>query len=314
MDFTRACELLDIVPPFDMKQLKQHYHKCALKHHPDRNIERNRKVDVEEVEVEVEVDGANANSSEKFQEIGSAYTFLSMWLEAENTAPPNVDYGSILDSFFGVLGEKRHIGKGEMNTLVDNLIHGCRNLSLKAFQDTDKETAVKLFGYITRYSELLGLDDSTILSMREIVREKMRDDQLVILNPSIDNLLKDEVYPLEHNGELFYVPLWHDEISFDMSGSVLVVKCIPDIGEHIHIDEQNVLQVNVTTQCNKVFEDGCVNVVLGEKVFEIPGCELKIQPFQIYTIRSVGVARIDTHDMYSASTKSDIAFNITLTK
>ena len=162
MDFAGACELLDIVPPFDMKRLRQQYHKSALRYHPDRNVERNTNTASEP-----------ANSSEQFQEIGSAYTFLSMWLEAENTAPPNMDYGSILDNFFSVLGEKRHIGRSEMNTLVDNLIHGCRNLSLKALQDTDKETAVKLFGYITRYSELLGLDDSTILSMREIVREKM---------------------------------------------------------------------------------------------------------------------------------------------
>lgn len=294
MDLTRACEILNIEPPFDMKRLKQQYHKAALQHHPDRNTD--------------------TNSNETFQEVGSAYTFLSMWLDSENTAPPHVDYGSILDNFFSVIAEKRQIGKGEMSKLVDNLIHGCKNLSLKAFQDTDKETAVKLFGYIARYSELLGLDENTLLSMREIVREKMRDDELVIINPSIDNLLKDEVYALEHNGEIFYVPLWHDEISFDLSGTVLVVKCIPDVGEHIHVDEYNVLQVSVTTQCNKVLNDNGINVVLGEKVFQIPASEIKIQPFQTYTISSVGVARIDTHNMYNASSKSDIAFNITLTK
>lgn len=294
MDLARACEILDIVPPFDMKRLKQKYHKAALQHHPDRS--------------------SDTNSSAIFQEIGSAYTFLSMWLDAEHTAPPSFDYGSILDKFICALGEKRHISKDEMNTLLDDLIHGCRSLSLKAFKDTDKDTAVKLFGYIVRYSELLGLDEGTILLMREIVREKMSDDQLVILNPSIDNLLKDELYPLEHNGEMFYVPLWHDEISFDLSGALLVVKCIPEVDDHIHVDEQNVLQVNVSTQCSKVFEDGCINVQLGDKMFHIPGHEIQIKPLQTYTIRSVGIACIDTHEPYNASKKADIVFNITLTK
>ena len=294
MDFNKACEILDISPPFDMKALKQKYHKAALLHHPDRN--------------------SNENSSAVFQEIGSAYTFLSMWLDAEHTTPPIFDYGTILDNFIHVLGEKKHIGKSEIHSILDDLIHGCRKLSLKAFQETDKETAVKLFGYIVRYSELLGLDEATIRLMREIVREKMSDDELVILNPSIDNLLNDDVYCLTHNNEIYYVPLWHDEISFDLSGSMLVVKCIPDIGDHIHMNEQNVLQVNVSTQCSKVFEDGGINVKLGSKKYFIPGHEILIQSFQTYTMRSAGIAQINTSDIYNANNKSDIVFNITLTK
>ena len=290
---TRACEILKIKPPFDTKQLRHKYHQSALQHHPDRN--------------------AGTNSSEIFQEIGSAYAFLLMWHETETTRP-ELDYGSVLDKLFGVILEDRSIGNVEINALVEKLVHGCRHLSLKAFKDVDKETAVKLFSYITRYSELLGLDDITISSMREIIREKTSEDQLIILNPSIDNLLKDEVYPLEHNGEVFYVPLWHDEITFDISGSALVVKCIPDVGKHIHVDEHSVLHVNVTTQCSKVLEDGAINVNLGEKVFHIPSSEIKIQLFQTYTLNSVGIARIDTREMYNASEKSDIVFNITLTK
>lgn len=294
MDFTRACKTLNVTPPFDTKHLKQKYHKAALRHHPDRNI--------------------GGNSSATFQEIGEAYTFLSMWLDAEHTAPPSFDYGSILDNFISVLGEKRPFERSEIKNLLDDLIHGCRNISLKAFQNTDKETAMKLFGYIVRYSELLGLDEGTIGVMRGIVREKMSDDELVIVNPSIDNLLNDDVYCLTHNEEVFYVPLWHDEVSFDLSGSMLVVKCIPEIGEHINVSEHNVLQVNVTTQCSKVFEEGGINVKLGTKSFLIPSHEIHIKPFQTYTIPSVGIARINTSDIYNASDKSDIVFNITLTK
>ena len=294
MDFNRACEILNITPPFDLKRLKQNYHKAALKHHPDKNF--------------------GENSSTIFQDIGEAYTFLSIWLDADSTAPPTFDYSSILDNFIRVVGEKNSLDKCEINSLFDNLIYGCRTLSLNALKQTDKETAVKLFGYVVRYSELLGLDEVTISLMREIVKEKMSNDELVIINPSIDNLLNDDVYCLTHNDDVFYIPLWHDEISFDLSGSMLVVKCIPDIGEHIHVNEQNVLQVNVSTQCSKVFEDGGINVKLGSKKYIIPGHEILIQPFQTYTMRSVGIAQINTSAIYNANNKSDIVFNITLTK
>lgn len=293
MDFKRACKVMEIEPPFDIKQLRHKYHKSALKHHPDRNTD--------------------TDSNKKFQEIGSAYTYLSVWLDAEQTVPPQIDYTSIVDTFLGVIGRNKGMSNIETTNLVDNLLHDCRNIYLNVFKDMDKENSVKLFGYISRYADVLGLDEVTITSIREILREKMQEDQLVILNPSIDNILGSDIYCLDHKGETYYIPLWHDEITFNLSDSVLVVKCIPKLGEHIHMDEHNVLHVNVTTHCNKIFKDGCINVNIGKKIFTIPSCELKITPKQVYTIQSAGVARINTQKIYETNTKSDIIFNITLT-
>lgn len=39
MDFKRACKVMEIEHPFDIKQLRHKYHKSALKHHPDRNTD-----------------------------------------------------------------------------------------------------------------------------------------------------------------------------------------------------------------------------------------------------------------------------------
>lgn len=294
MDLKRACKILNLKQPFDIKQLRQKYHKAALKHHPDRNSE--------------------TNSNKNFQEIGTAYTFLSMWLEAEQTSPPQVDYISIVDNFFTVIGKNKHMNKSETNYLVDNLIQDCRNIYINVFKDMDKETSVKLFGYISRYAEILGLDETTIISMREILLDKMQDDQLVILNPSIDNILDSDIYCLTHKGDTFYIPLWHDEITFNLKDSVLVVKCIPQLPEHISMNENNVLQVNVTTQSNKVFNEGGICIRIGNKKYEIPGCEIKIIPSQVYTSSSTGVSRINTREIYDANTKSDVIFNITLTE
>ena len=307
MDLTHACNTLNIKPPFDSKTLKKQYYKAALEHHPDKNVVANA--------------NTNDKSKEKptFQEVNDAYTYLSMWLE-EDVKEHDLNYSLFFQSFMEFIGNRKHEEKTVMKYIVDNLIDGYRNLSMKAFEDIDKDTAIKLFTYIARFSEILGLDESTIIAMRGILKKKMCNDELVVLNPSIDNLLKEDVYKLEHNGDCFYVPLWHDEISYDISGSntnsnyILVVKCIPDIDKHIHIDEFNVLHVNVSTQISKVFQDGCINVCLGEKVFKILSHELKIQQYQTHTLKSVGIPMIDIHNMYNVDNKSDVIVNITLTK
>ena len=35
---------------------------------------------------------------------------------------------------------------------------------------------------------------------------------LFILNPTIDNLLNEDIYKLEYNNDIYYIPLWYDEI------------------------------------------------------------------------------------------------------
>tara|TARA_Y100001935_G_scaffold99384_1_gene82670 strand:- start:57 stop:998 length:942 start_codon:yes stop_codon:yes gene_type:complete len=313
MDLTRACNTLNIKQPFDFKTLKKHYYKAALQYHPDKNVNTN-------VNTNVTIDNDNGSKIETFQEVHDAYTFLSMWLEEDHSKEDDLNYSLFFQSFIEFIDNRNHEEKNVMNYIMNNLIDGYRNLSVKAFENIDKEVAIKLFSHIARFSQILGLDESTIIAMREILNKKMCNDELVVLNPSIDNLLKKDVYKLEHNGECFYVPLWHDEISYDISGSdaasnyVLVVKCIPDIDKHIHIDEFNVLHVNVSTQISKVLQDGCINVYLGEKVFEILSHELKIQQYQTYTLKSVGIPIINTHNMYNVDKKSDIVVNITLTK
>tara|TARA_B100000965_G_C19457372_1_gene698052 strand:- start:79 stop:963 length:885 start_codon:yes stop_codon:yes gene_type:complete len=294
MDFNRACTVLSITPPFTLKSLKQHYHKAALRHHPDRSID--------------------PESNSKFQEIGSAYSFLSMYIEEGDACPPDINYTSILDKFISIFADKDNLSKPDLNCIFTDLTDGCRNITLKYFKELDKQTALNVFGYITRYADVLGIEASTIASMREIMKTKMIDDRLVILNPSIDNLLNDELYKLEHNGDIFYVPLWHDEVTYDISGSQLIVKCIPKIDEHLDIDEKNTLIVNIKASIGKVLSDTCINVSLGQKVFQIPASELQITKFQTYTFPMLGITVIDTNNIYNTNNKNDIIINITLTK
>jgi len=164
------------------------------------------------------------------------------------------------------------------------------------------------------YADLFGFDNDTITSIREIIKEKFHDDEVIILNPSLDNLLNADVYKLDYKEELLYVPLWHDEITYDLSKSSLFVKCIPNIDEHISIDENNTIHVSISISIIKLLEIGYVDILLGSKKLRIYGSDLKISPKQVYTLDKVGIPAINIHNTYDEKNRRDIVFHITLNK
>ena len=130
-------------------------------------------------------------------------------------------YISIIERFIKIM-----IGSNYEQDTVYNIINGCKNLSVKAFENIDKKTALKVFGYIELFAESLKIDEETIKSIKEIIKKKLKDDQLYILNPSIDNLLNGDIYILNYHEDTYYIPMWHDEITYDLSNVSLIIKCI----------------------------------------------------------------------------------------
>ena len=291
MDFREACNILDIKTPFSLSDLKQSYYKAALIHHPDRNL-------------------GDELSIDQFQKIGEAYTLLGKYLEFEaEDFETDKDYNSIINRFVqNVMGFDR----SEQADILKNVLAGCRKITLETFRGLDKHSAVKIFKYIDRYSSLLGINGDLLNAMGDMIREKMKDDTFITLNPDIRNVLNQEVYVLQHNGDVFYVPLWHDEVCYDVSGSSLIVKCIPDIPKHMSIDHNSDVHIYVSTSTNTILNKNTMDVELGEKVFEIPVRDLKIRKHQIYTFKKQGIPRIDTEDAFNAKQKGNIVVHLEL--
>jgi len=291
MDFREACTILDIETPFSLSDLKRSYYKAALIYHPDRNK-------------------GDKLSIDQFQKIGEAYTLLGKYLEIEaKDFETSKDYDSIINRFVqNVMG----FDMSEQADILKNVLAGCRKITLETFKGLDKHSAVKIFKYIERYSSLLGIDGDILSSMGDIIREKMKNDTFITLNPAISNVLNQEVYVLQHDGNVFYVPLWHDEVCYDVSGSSLIVKCIPDIPRHMSIDHNSDVHIHVSTSMNAIHKKNNIDVELGQEVFEIPVCDLKIRKHQIYTFKKQGIPRIDTDDAFNAKQKGNIVVHLEL--
>ena len=75
------------------------------------------------------------------------------------------------------------------------------------------------------YEFLVNISDSGLISteylqyFKEIINKKMKNSNIYIIEPDLEDLLNDKVYKLEVLNNAFYVPLWHNELYFDYINS-----------------------------------------------------------------------------------------------
>ena len=291
MDLERACNILNITKPISLSDIKKKYYRAALSCHPDRN--------------------SDINSTAAFQELSDAYNFLCMHLEVEEEEiiEEECSYTSIIERFIKLM-----IGTNQDQETISNIINGCKNLSIKAFENIDKNTALKIFGYIELFAESLKIDKDTINTVKDIIKSKIKDDKLYILNPSLDNLLDGDIYILNYEEDTFYIPMWHDEITYDLSENSLIIKCIPDLPKHMYIDEKNSLHINIITSISNLLDHKELSIQVGRKVFNILTAELKIMKFQTYKLVNVGIPLLNTSEIFTYDKKGDIVFHLELNK
>ena len=298
MNFNKACKLLNIEPPFTRKMLTQNYYKEALKWHPDKNID-------DEV-----------NASSRFKEIGSAYQTLILYLEKDKDKDSKFEfklesnhgiYSSLLQHFLNCISDNPTIQLAAQ-MVYQQTKKGCTDIAIKKLKTLDKKTRVMLLQYLDTYKDILDIDSSLLDVLRETPQESM--DQHYILNPTLTNLLQKEVFCLKIDEDFFHVPLWHEEVVFDVSDTKLIVTSKLDLPNHITIDHNNDIHIDVSACIKKTLLDGYINIELGGKVFELPSHKLLIQERQITRLKSQGAPRINPDDILDVSVIGDIVVHL----
>jgi curved DNA-binding protein CbpA len=285
-----------------LEYLKNKYRKLALKYHPDKN-------------------NNSPESNEKFQEINEAYDFLKREMKHLNTNFPFDDqkdqesslYFDILKGFMKSVFERKY--DETMSRIVNDIINAGKKISIKIFDDLDKETSSIIYTFLSNNRSVLHLSQEILDIVREIVLKKYDDVQVYKLNPSIDDLLNNNLYKLYINSTLFLVPLWHNESYFDNSGCEIIVMCEPDLPKGLTIDEDNNIILEISIDKNELIEnlmlDGSIKINIGEKEFSIFLSNLYMKREQNYRIKNVGISKIKK-DVYDVSEKSDIIAKITI--
>jgi len=315
MNYKDAFEILEIdftstkYEDLSLEYLKKQYRKLALKNHPDKN-------------------GNTHESTRNFQKINEAYNYLKREIKYLNKN--NIDnndirveeddftnsslYYDILKGFMKTVFEGKY--NDILSKIVNDIITAGKRTSVKLFDDLDKDTALNIYTFLSNNRSILHLSQEILDVIREIVVKKYDNVEVYKLNPSINDLINNNLYKLHVNDDLYLVPLWHNESCFDGSGCEIIVICEPELPDNIKIDDDNNLIVTKTIKAKDELSEMLINntpltLKIGDKIHSISLCNLYMKREQIYRIKNQGLSKVKK-DIYDVSEKTDIIVKIVI--
>lgn len=298
MDYNRACRILNLDLKHTEKMLKKAYHIAALKNHPDKNPNKE-------------------NANIQFQEISEAYDFLlNRHNERYKYVNHNISYSELLKT---IISEFDIDGTFKSNVFIETTLKGIINkASLKIFEKLDKEKSQKLFDFIFQYNSIFNYDKDMLKKIQTILRYKMKDDNVIILNPNIDDLLEGNIFKLDIFEKEFYIPLWHHELYYQVEKNDLIIKVEPELEitdtniKSLHLDNNNNIFIYLHYSIAKILEENELTFSLGENKFTIEGSEINIIKKQTKVLYNKGIFKMNDKNIFEPKGKTNIYVEIEL--
>ena len=318
MDYKKAFEILEIdtnntnYTDITIELIKKKYHKLALQNHPDKN-------------------GNTPESNEKFRQINEAYNYLKREIKIiqnncsesddenyENDHKSSSVYFDILKQFIKGLLDGKYTDV--FINIVQDIVSGYKKISLKLFDNLDRENAINVYLFLSKYKNILHLSDSILDNIKEVVIQKYDDVEIYKLNPNINDLLNNNFYKLYVKDKLYLVPLWYNEVYFDNENEIenneIIVLCEPELPEGVKIDDDNNIYIektiNIQTELQSlVLNNESITIEIGDNRYYILVSELTMKREQYYKIKNQGITK-PNDDVCNVSQKSDIIVKINL--
>ena len=294
MNFQKACNVLDIndKQKLDVDELKHKYRLCALKYHPDKN--------------------KSIDATEKFQEINSAYEYLcNQNLQLNESYQQNTSYSDILFTFMSTIIP---IDKDTnvIHIILQKIAHLCESKSYDFLDKLDKDTLIKIYNVVKENKDIFHIKDEYITQIKSIISKKIKNDEVIILNPTLEDLFDNNLYRLTLDKNTYIIPLWHHELQYDNNGKDLYVRCNPVLLDDIEIDETNDIHVYKSYKIHEIWGKQDIEIEIGNRVFPIEAYELKFIENQTVFILDSGISRPNVKNIYDISMLSTIYIHVTL--
>jgi hypothetical protein len=140
----------------------------------------------------------------------------------------------------------------------------------------DNTTLLSLYRFLLEYKEFIP--DAILDTVSQYIQSKLT---ILLLEPTIDDLLEQKIYIYTHDNVKYTIPLWHHELNYDK----FMVICKPKV-TNIELDCDNNIYTTVHASLSDVFQRQKISFFIGKKEFIINASQLYIKPFQECTISS----------------------------
>jgi hypothetical protein len=254
-------------------------------------------------------------------------------------------YKNILIQFLRGIIESERISEAwknrdEINSIFYSVIHKitekCEEKSLEILGNLNKDLLIKTYDILYKYSSIFRISDEFVLKVQKMVEDLLKNDECIILNPTLEDLFEKNIYKLiirrdvgglcpdtsvgmrerQSPGSIvdteLLIPLWHHELVYEIAGVDIYVKCIPILPENYRIDSDNNIIIELEYNINELLDMTNLKLVVGNIEFIIPVEKLKISSRQTLVLNGVGIPRIINSDIYSISKIGDIILDISL--
>tara|TARA_E500000331_G_C17253461_1_gene712130 strand:- start:377 stop:1231 length:855 start_codon:yes stop_codon:yes gene_type:complete len=283
MNENKALQVLEIdnLSNYDSKKLKNQYRKLALKRHPDKG-------------------GAH----EDFVELSQAYTLLENKLENENKD----------NDLFKLFTKIISLGKNSLENkkIKDELINIINNLSTKLLDNIERDNLIFLMQMLDMYKNII-LDTEVYNEIKKCIDEKLKNVEIHEINPSINDLFMDNVFSLNINNNNLLIPMWHNELTYELNGKTVIVQINPNLPDNCFIDNYNNIHFYFNVKLNNdLLNKKTLDILINNKTYNIKIEDLKIIKEQTIPFIHEGISKINNKDIFDNNNKGFLNINISL--
>ena len=293
---------------YTFSEIKKHYRIAALKNHPDKHFNSDE-------------------STTKFKEINEAYVLLSnkciddngnngQYCEMGDDEDHDYKYNNLFSAFINSLMVDLSNAKiAEVKIILTTVMDKCKILTAAMFDNIDRRSILFIYDLIIKYYTILDISNERFDGIIKILKNKLKIDDIIILNPTITDLFEvNNIQIIEHEEKTYYIPNWHTELYYDINEQrELIVKCIPKLPEYIYIDELNNIYIDVRTRVENLFNLSKLvfTIVMYENIsIDIPISNIEFKTCQVITLHKRGIPMINTENVYDISERMDIIVNL----
>ena len=326
MNYQRACETLLINPKdISLEVIRKQYKFMALKYHPDKNSADDAADVYREIkeahdyliagisECDSESEFGKSDSECEFQECDSEDEDSNLQFASTiyQKIKESSSYIGVAASFIETLYNNKTFQKHIFHPILMRILLGCEEKGLQLFETMDKPRAQKVFAIISLYRDAFHISDAFLEKAQQILDLKTDNLEVVkervILNPNLDDLYNQSVFKLRTS---VLVPLWFSELIYEKEN--IIVECIPELPEHITLDEHNNIHVRLSYLISDVWKKDILEVSVGTRIFTILTRDLKLMNYQIFAHMRAGIPVPNEKNIFKTDHLSNVIIHVLL--